>query len=462
MTTVPKAVVADPLLDELDEWLSANWDPDLTVAEWWERLGTAGWSAPTLPEDGYGRGVSRGDAIRVQQRIAARGMLGAPGGLGLLLAAPTIVHHGTREQVATYVRDIVTGRQAWCQLFSEPAAGSDLAGLQSRAVRDGDEWIVNGQKVWTSGGQYADLGMLLARTDPQVPKHQGITYFAFPMHQRGVEVRPLREMTGRALFNEVFMTDARVSDGAVIGGENHGWAVANTTLMNERSGLGAGAGSPLGSGPHPGTVSGNLERRVGDFVGQGDGRRGGKGRREHGSGSGPDGDTAGGDAESGALGAMTLGGELMIRLAKGTHAASDPSVRQDLARLYTLGELGRFNTLRLKAAKQSGADIPGMPNIAKLSMSQIIRLSRDLGLRILGPAGMLHAYDDEGRKALDRVTGSRLNNLVTELALLSPAPSIYGGTDQIQRNIIGERILGLPKDSAGDRSTPFADLPKNA
>ena len=244
MTTTQMTDTADPLLDELDSWLSENWDPDVTVAEWWERLGLAGWSAPSLPTDAYGRGLSRTDGIRVQQRIKASGALGPPAGLGLLLAAPTIASHGTRQQIDTYVRDIVTGRQAWCQLFSEPAAGSDLAGLQTRAVRDGDEWIVNGQKVWTSGGQYADLGMLLARTDTHVPKHQGISYFALPMHQPGVEVRPLREMTGRALFNEVFMTDARVADDALIGGENHGWAVANTTLMNERAGLGSGAGSP--------------------------------------------------------------------------------------------------------------------------------------------------------------------------------------------------------------------------
>ena len=144
--------------------------------------------------------------------------------------------HGTDEQKERYLRDIVTGSEAWCQLFSEPGAGSDLAGLSTTAVRDGDEWVVNGQKVWTSGGQVADLGMLLARTDPDVPKHQGITYFAFDMHQPGVEVRPLREMTGRALFNEVFLTDARVRDDDVIGGLNNGWAVANTTLAFERAG----------------------------------------------------------------------------------------------------------------------------------------------------------------------------------------------------------------------------------
>jgi alkylation response protein AidB-like acyl-CoA dehydrogenase len=461
MTATDVVTGADPLLDELEGWLTENWDPDLSVAEWWERLGLAGWSAPSLPEDSYGRAVSRSDAIRVQQTITDSGALGPPAGLGLLLAAPTIVAHGTREQIDTYVCDIVTGRKAWCQLFSEPSAGSDLAGLQTKAVRDGDEWTVNGQKVWTSGGQYSDLGMLLARTDPDVPKHQGITYFAFPMLQSGVEVRPLREMTGRALFNEVFMTDARVSNDAVIGGVDRGWAVANTTLMNERTGLGSGGGSIMGSGALPGTVARHLERRAGDFAGQPE-RPKKRATPTKEGGAQPKGDTEGTEGESGALRAMARGADLMIRLARGSTAASDPSVRQDLARLYTLGELGRFNALRLKAAKESGTDIPGMPNIAKLSMSQITRLSREVGLRLLGAAGMLHAYNAEGRAALAEAGGNPRNALVTEMALLSPAPSIYGGTDQIQRNIIGERVLGLPKEAGGERTTPFADLPKNA
>jgi alkylation response protein AidB-like acyl-CoA dehydrogenase len=462
MTATDVVTGSDPLLDELEAWLTANWDPELTVAEWWERLGLAGWSAPSLPEDSYGHSVSRSDAIRVQQTIAGSGALGAPAGLGLLLAAPTIVAHGTREQIDTYVRDIVTGRQAWCQLFSEPSAGSDLAGLQTKAVRDGDEWTVNGQKVWTSGGQYSDLGMLLARTDPEVPKHQGITYFAFPMLQSGVEVRPLREMTGRALFNEVFMTDARVSDDAVIGGVDRGWAVANTTLMNERTGLGSGGGSIMGSGALPGTVAGHLERRAGDFAAQPKQPKGKRTAATKQAGAQPKGGPAGNEGESSALRAMGRGADLMIELARGSVAASDPSIRQDLARLYTLGELGRLNALRLKAAKESGSDIPGMPNIAKLSMSQITRLSREVGLGILGAAGMLHGYDAEGRAQLIEAGGNPRNALVTEMALLSPAPSIYGGTDQIQRNIIGERILGLPKEPGGERTTPFADLPKNA
>src|SRR5262249_8936662 len=203
-----------------------NWDPDLTVGEWWERLGMAGWSAPTWPAAWYGKGLSRDEANVVAKEISEYGALGAPSGLGLLLAGPTIVTHGTDEQRHRFLPDIVTGKVAWCQLFSEPGAGSDLAGLQAKAVQDGDEWVVNGQKVWTSGAQIADLGMLLARTDADVPKHQGISYFAFEMLQDGVDVRPLKEMTGHALFNEVFITDARVADAALIGGINNGWAAA--------------------------------------------------------------------------------------------------------------------------------------------------------------------------------------------------------------------------------------------
>ncbi len=206
----PKAT----LLDELRDWLAENWDPDLTVGEWWERLGRAGWAAPLLPTDAYGRGLNRADAMAVARTIADFGALGAPFGMGIGLVSPTIVTHGTREQVDRYLPDIVRGRVWWCQLFSEPGAGSDLAGLSTRAVQDGDVWVVNGQKVWTSGGHWADLGMLLARTDSTAPKHQGITWFAIDMHQPGVEVRTLREMTGGEMFCEVFFTDAVVSDAA--------------------------------------------------------------------------------------------------------------------------------------------------------------------------------------------------------------------------------------------------------
>ena len=430
----------DPTVGELRAWLQDNWDPDLTVGEWWERLGLAGWAAPSLPANAYGRDLSRADAVRVEQEIADFGALGAPGGLGLLLAAPTIATHGSQAQIDRYVKGIVTGQDSWCQLFSEPQAGSDLAGLQTRAVADGDEWIVNGQKVWTSGGQIADYGMLIARTDPDAPKHRGITYFALHMHQPGVEVRPLREMTGRALFNEVFLSDARVADDARIGDLGDGWRVANTTLAFERAGLGSGGGNAAGgSGASPGTVMGHLGLRAGDFVGT---------RRRGSNASGP-GSSAGGAA-------------MLQQLARQRGLDHDPLIRQDLVKLYILGELGRFNAARVKAARQAGRDIPGMPNIAKLSMSEMMRLLRDVGLRLAGPYGMLHAYDDEGRAKLAEITGLPMLAGVTETALFAQAPSIYGGTDQVQRNIIGERVLGLPKEPGPERDTPFSQLPKNA
>ncbi|MBV9661866.1 MAG: acyl-CoA dehydrogenase family protein [Acidimicrobiales bacterium] len=431
-----EGTTGDPVT-EVKKWLAESWDPDLTVAEWWDRLGRSGWAAPGLPENSFGRGLSRSETVAVQEAVADFGALPAPGGIGLLLAAPTIAVHGTPEQRDRYVGAIVTGQEAWCQLFSEPAAGSDLAGLQTRAVRDGHEWVITGQKVWTSGGKVADLAMLLARTDPDVPKHQGITYFAFDMRQPGVEVRPLREMTGRALFNEVFINEARVTDDAVIGGVNNGWAVANTTLGFERAGLGAGGGSAAASTAMPGSIAGDLDKRVGDLVGA----------RARGGSGGP-----------GGLGNTT---RLLMAVARELGATEDPCVRQDLVRLHTLSEIGRYMSLRQKALKTEGGDIPGMGNMAKLSMSIIVRLSRDLGLRMLGARGMLHGYDTGADDALSALAPGPLGGLVTELALFAQGPPIYGGTDEIQHNIIGERVLGLPKEPNRDKVTPFKDLPKN-
>lgn len=431
----------EELLEEFRTWLEENWDPDLTVGQWWDKLGTAGWSAPNLPTNAYGKGVSRSDAVAIQKEIGTFGALGPPSGLGLMLAAPTIADHGTQEQIDLYVRDIVTGQKAWCQLFSEPGAGSDLAGLTCKAERDGDEWNVNGQKVWTSLGTVADLGMLLARTDPDAPKHRGISWFSFDMDQKGVDIRPLYEMTGHAMFNEVFLTDAVVAHSAVIGDLNDGWRVANTTLANERASLGTG-GAGAAATAVPGTIAGNLDKRVGDFAKRGKSKKSDKPKREKKA-----------DRRSSA--------QLYIDLAKGNGTSSDPHIRQDLVRLHMMGEIGRFNAERLKATKASGGDIPGMPNISKLSMSEMVRLQRDVGLRIVGPAGTLHAYKDHQRAALDEATGNPFLPMVTGSALYAQAPPIYGGTDQIQRNIIGERALGLPKEPGDLNKVPFSELPKN-
>ncbi len=445
MTAVVEAPPAgDSILDELHEWLTENWDPELTVAEWWERLGLAGWAAPTLPTNAYGRAVARSVAVQIQSEIAAFGALGAPFGLGLLLAAPTIADHGTQLQIDTYVRDIVTGQRSWCQLFSEPGAGSDLAGLTTRAVLDGDEWTVDGQKVWTSLGQTADYGMLIARTDPDLPKHQGITYFAIDMHQPGVEVRPLRELTGHAMFNETFLTAARVPDSAIIGGRNNGWAVANSTLGHERAGLGSGGGTAGGTAT-PGTIAGQLGLRAGDFAPQ---------PKERSTSSDQPAAKPKRRRESSA--------SLLIGLAKGNGTIADPVIRQGLMQLHVLGEIGRYNAERLKATRAAGGDIVGMANIAKLSMSHIVRLQRDVGLQVVGAQGMLHAYTPEGQAVNLEVTGNPFLAAVTGTALYAQAPPIYGGTDQIRRNIIGERALGLPKEPNNDKTAPFSSLPKNA
>ena len=339
------------------------------------------------------------------------------GGLGTAAGRPRpSIAHGTDEQKQRYLPAIAKGQEAWCQLFSEPGAGSDLAGLQAKAVKDGDEWIVNGQKVWTSGGQHADHGMLIARTDPDAPKHAGISYFAIDMHQPGIDVRPLVEMTGRALFNEVFLDDARVADADLIGGLGNGWAVANTTLMNERASLGGGGGSSATSLALPGTVAGHLERRAGDFVKTG----------------------RGGTATILAGRSAKLLQSLVAELGK----ADDPLIRQDLMRLYSMDQISGWGVQRAKAGQAS----PALPNLAKLMMSHMTRLSRDLGLRIIGPAGTVMGPDTPG------------GGMIQELALFSPAPSIYGGTDEVQRNIIGERVLGLPKEPGPDKSTPFSEL----
>src|SRR5664279_1158308 len=412
------AVITDEMVrEQVQTWLAESWDPDLTVAEWWERLMRSGYAASTWPEDDFGRGYNRGVANVVNEELAKAGAIGPPAGLGYLLAGPTIVAHGTRDQKDLWLTRILNGQDAWCQLFSEPGAGSDLAGLQCKAERDGDEWVITGQKVWTSTAQICNLGMLIARTDPNAPKHTGISYFAFEMDQPGVEIRPLREMTGRAMFNEVFIDGARVPDWNMIGGLNNGWAVTNTTLAAERAGLGSGGSGAAGSA-FPGPLAGQLEKRVGDLVGTV--RTGGTGG-----------------------GGLNMA-QSLIRLAQDTGRSSDPSVRQSLARMYSRQQIGKFSSLR---ARVGGASA-GAPNMAKLMMSDMLRLNREVGTQILGAEMMLMSPDAEHGGG------------VQEMTLFSPGPSIYGGTDQVQRNILGERVLGLPKEPDPNKGAPFKDVPK--
>ena len=219
---------------EVGAWLAANWDPDRRLADWRHRLLDSGWAAPTWPEEWFGKGLPAWADGVVAAELAAAGAVGAAVGSGMTLAAPTLLAHGSDELKRRLLPPTVTGEQTWCQLFSEPTNGSDLAGLITRAVLDGDEWVVNGQKLWSTSAHHADHGMLLARTDPSAPKHRGITYFVLPMHQPGVEVRPLHQMNGHSSFNEVFLTDARVPVANVVGAPGDGWAAAMTTLSHER------------------------------------------------------------------------------------------------------------------------------------------------------------------------------------------------------------------------------------
>jgi len=431
VTTIDDTTVT--ALDELRAWLDERWDPDLTAREWWSRLATAGWAAPHWPTEWFGRGASPSEASALHRLLRERGALGPPTGFGMAMAGPTVLACGTDDQKRRHLRPIVSGEVAYCQLFSEPGAGSDLAGLQTRAWRDGDDWVVNGQKVWTSGGEIADMGMLLARTDVDAPKHAGISYFLIDMHQPGIEVRPLREMTGRSFFNEVFLSDARVRAEDLIGGEGNGWKVANTTLSFERSLSGTNT-AELTSRAQPGTIAGHLDRRAGELVGT-----------ENGDGAGAHNPWVGVDA--------------LVELTRRAGRSAEPVLRQGLARLYSLERVLALTAARARAMEIGGGELAGLPNMAKMGQNHAYRLARDLTFSILGPAATLYDYD--GTTGSSAVAGIGDVGSFVEAALFAQAPPIYGGSDQIQRNILGERVLGLPREPGPDRSVPFRDLPRN-
>ncbi|HEY9558533.1 MAG TPA: acyl-CoA dehydrogenase family protein [Acidimicrobiales bacterium] len=404
--------------EEAERWFRESWDPELTLGQWWERLTESGWGYPTWPKRWFGKGLSSDQAKQVGAARAAVGAVGPPSGIGVMMAGPTIIDHGTDEQCQRFLPSMVSGKEVWCQLFSEPGAGSDLAGLQTRAERDGDEWIVNGQKVWTSGAQFSRWGILIARTAADVPKHEGITYFVIDMDQPGIEVRPLKEMTGGATFNEVFLTEARVPHDNVIGDVNRGWGVAVTTLAHERNSLGAS-----GMGGEGGSMIGSndLERPAG--------------KRSRG----------GGDMAGMAM-AFGGGGSMIAGLPALVGRADDKVLRDKVMRIYTLMEIARFTSLRVQAAKAAGRGPGPEVSTGKLAASEMVRQLRDVGLEALGPHGQLMGDD------------TPLGGMLQQLALFSPAISIAGGSDQIQRNIIGERVLGLPGEPRVDKDVPFAEL----
>jgi alkylation response protein AidB-like acyl-CoA dehydrogenase len=418
-TREPDSAVADAaaLTQTVDAWLAEAWDPEVTIREWWRRVAAARWTAPTLPWNCGGRGVTAELEAVVRARFAVAGAADAPGGAGRTLAAPMLARHGTDDQRHRFLPAILDGTEAWCQLFSEPGAGSDLAGLATRADRDGGAWVITGQKVWTSLAQYADWGLLLARTDPTKPKHRGITCFALPMHQTGVETRGITDMTGHTVFSEVFLDGARVPGDCVVGDIDDGWRVANTILSVERNAFG---NQSLFSAAIPGGTAGDLDRRAGDFAGVSD------------------------PHEFATVSPATL--ELLQRIARDRQRSSDAVLRQDLARLWTTVELQRLQ--RMIGTDRPDTQARPLANVAKLLSNQALRQARHVASCLLGPD--LTGGPDDATAAFFR-----------DLVLYSPAPAIYGGTDEIQRNIIAERFLGLPREPGAPPDTPFAELRRN-
>ncbi|MFD8072908.1 acyl-CoA dehydrogenase family protein [Streptomyces sp. NPDC059718] len=317
-------------------------------------------------------------------------------GIGLGMAAPTVLRYGTEEQKARFLRPLWTGEEVWCQLFSEPGAGSDLAGLRTRAVRDGDGWIVTGQKVWTSNAHNARWAILIARTDPDVPKHQGITYFVCDMTDPGVEVRPLRQITGEAEFNEVFLTDVRIPDAHRLGEVGDGWRVAQTTLMNERVAIGGTA----------------LPR------------------------------------EGGMIGTVTATWRERPEL-------RTPDLHDRLLRLWVDAEVTRLTGERLRQQLAVGAPGPEGSGM-KLAFASLNQRISGLEVELLGEDGLRYGDWTMSRPEIvdfyGRDAGYRY--------LRAKGNSIEGGTSEILRNIISERVLGLPSEPRSDKDVPWKDLPR--
>ncbi len=378
----------------LDEHDPASSDPrDFLAARF-----DAGLAWVHFPRGCGGLELPRSFHAQVEAQLAAAGAPpggGGRNGIGMGMAAPTIAAFGTDEQQRKFLRPLFTGEHIYCQLFSEPGAGSDLAGLATRAVRDGDDWIVNGQKVWTSGAQNAQMAILVARTDGGVPKHQGLTYFVCDMTAGGVDVRPLRQITGEAEFNEVFLTDVRVPDANRLGPEGGGWKVATTTLNNERVAIGS---------------------------------------------------LAGGTRETGMIGKV-------MQAWRSEPQLRNPAMHDELMRLWVEAEVARLAGMRLRqrlTAGQPGPEGAGM----KLTFARLAQAISGFDIELHAESGL--RYDDWTMRRPDLVdfTGREPGYRY----LRARGNSIEGGTSEILRNTIAERILGLPPEHRVDKDVPWKDL----
>ena len=372
----------DPSGMEATEFLGAQFDAGLAWVH--------------FPEGRGGLGLSPKLQKVVNEALAAAGAPSPYGRnpIGYGMGAPTIVAHGSEAQQQRYLRPLFTGEEIWCQLFSEPGAGSDVAALAARAVRDGDEWVVNGQKVWTTLAHIARWGMLVARTDPDQPKHKGMTYFVVDMDAPGVEVKPLRQITGEAEFNEVFFTDVRIPDNERLGDVGEGWRVALTTLMNERVSIG-GAVAPRGSGPIAEAVRVWKERGL-----------------------------------------------------------TDPVDRDRLVQLWIEAEANRLTNVRAAANRRAGTPGPE-GSTGKLAFAETNKRIYEFVMNLLGAEGMLYGSYDMVRPETAMASDS-----LQKAFLRSRANSIEGGTSEIMRNILGERVLGLPGDVRTDKELPWSQVPR--
>ena len=402
----------DQIVAEARAWYQESWDPALSVGAWFRLMYDSGWGYPTWPERWGGKGLPISIAKLVRAERRAVGALGPPSGIGPTLLAPMLFRHGTDEQCDRFLRGMAYGGETTCQMLSEPDAGSDLAGSRTSAVRDGDEWRIDGSKVWTSNAKIVSYGMLLARTNWDAPKHRGLSFFLCPAQQPGVEARPIKQMNGRSEFNLVHFDGALVSNADLLGGEGEGWAVTRTFLAFEKNSFNPAAheGGPFGPV--------DLDAAAGELVATG--------------------------AATPARGNRGVG-RTLNGLVSEFGRNDDPHVRQDLTTLHTRRAILGYTNLRMRTGAMPGLEGP----ISKITVSDITRLQREVGLQVQGAAGTLVGADAPSAEFQD-------------FALSSPATSIAGGTDEIQRNHLAEKVLGLPREPGTEQDMPFNELPHGA
>ena len=416
MTTTTSATA---LRDEVSAWLAEHWDRTMPRKEWLQLVVEARYAVPTWSAEWFGRDLD-GDVAEIIVEEFRR--VGAPGAAQDKhnLWANTVLSFGTQALKERFIHRLLVDDVKMCLLYSEPGAGSDLAGLQTRAERDGDEWVVNGQKVWTSSGKEAEYGMLVARTNWDVPKHRGISFFWCPMRQPGVDVRPLKQITGESHFNEVFLDDVRVPADHLVGPLDGGWRVLQTALAYERSVMG-----DLARGPRSGAPADGAAVIVGE----------------------QDQDDQDRETDKPAAPGPQAAEVDLWALAEQMGRADDPAIRQAIARVHELRMVNTWNGLRAKAHLEQGSSSPIL-SLGKLAMSRILHEGAHVQRLIVGNEALLYGKENP------------LGDDANFLSLNAFFTSIGGGTDQIQRNIIGERVLGLPREPEIDRDVPFSAVVK--